>query len=129
VIVGGEGTISRAVENELRGRVSAVERIAGENRYATNLALLDRFLAEFPADGRLWVATGRGFPDALAAGPVVAATAGRLLLVDGGDPAGSPGSVAWFAQALKNQVVLVGGYSAISGAVEQRLQEGASTAS
>lgn len=77
VILGSAGAVSQAVENELRTLLGAdrVTRIAGANRYATAHAV-----AVYGRDNHglsikdAAVATGAGFPDALAGG----AMAGKL---------------------------------------------------
>lgn len=76
----------------------------------------------------LWLATGRNWPDALTAGPAVAALGDRFLLVDGQDLNGSP-AVRDALTAHRgdiDHVRLVGGRHAISDAVaadvEQLLQ-------
>jgi putative cell wall-binding protein len=69
------------------------------------------------------VATGRNFPDALAAGPAAARNAAPVLLVDGEDPGGSPASSAWLAETSPTNLVLVGGTAAISQPVADALQE------
>jgi hypothetical protein len=67
-----------------------------------------------------WLATGLNFPDALAAGPAVAASRGQLLLVDGHQVAGSQPVVDRIAATQPGIAVLrlVGGTGAISAEVE-----------
>ena len=119
VIVGGPAAVSEAVETELGKLVGQVERVAGASRYATNVALLDRYS---DAAGPLWVATGLGFPDALAAGPAGAATDGRLLLVDGGDLTRSPAAADWYRRSEHANVLLIGGPTTLTPNLEQQLQ-------
>ena len=81
-IVGGLSVVSERVENELNGYIvtaphegavkSTVNRIAGNDRYATNLLTIGDF-------STLNVVTGRDFPDALAA----AFIGDQTLLFDG----------------------------------------------
>lgn len=83
-IVGGTGAVSPAVEQELRTMVaspSSVIRISGADRYATSRAVVERIGTGIDD---LMIATGRNFPDALAAVPAANAFGrGALLLVDG----------------------------------------------
>ena len=67
----------------------------------------------------MWLATGRAFPDALAAGAAAARSGAVLLLVDGADLASSPEPLRWLTErpALRD-VVLVGGTNTISTRVE-----------
>ena len=84
VIVGGPVVISPEVEQAVAGYVADpadVDRIYGANRYATSrLIVADAFPAGVP---NLFIATGRNFPDALAAGPASARLGGGVLLIDG----------------------------------------------
>ena len=83
VVLGGEMTVLPEVEVALRafteGRVS---RLAGANRYeaAANVSA-SRFS---PGVEVAYVASGRVFPDALAAGPVAALDRGPILLTNTG---------------------------------------------
>lgn len=84
VIVGGPGVISLAIEQALEAYVADpadIDRIYGADRYATSrLIVNDAFGAGVP---NLFIATGRNFPDALAAGPAAARLGGGVLLIDG----------------------------------------------
>lgn len=77
VIVGGTAVISSQVEAALATMVS-VERLAGPNRFATNVAVVKRFWPE--GDITPYAATGRNFPDALAAGGLAAKNGQPVLL-------------------------------------------------
>ena len=85
-IVGGEVAVSAVVEEQLRAIGPGV-RIAGNSRYDTGIATSALGAVTGATPTVTWFATGRSFPDALAAGPAVAAAGDRLLLVDGADPA------------------------------------------
>jgi putative cell wall-binding protein len=84
VIVGGPSVITPAVEQAVVtavGPSASVERIYGADRYATSrLIVADAFGEGVP---HLFIATGRNFPDALAAGPAAARLGGAVLLIDG----------------------------------------------
>lgn len=82
LIIGGTVAVSEAVEEELGRSGAVVDRVAGATRVATAAALADRALAEGRTPDRLWLATSEAFPDALVAGPAVAATNGMLLLTN-----------------------------------------------
>ncbi|MDO9557466.1 MAG: cell wall-binding repeat-containing protein [Coriobacteriia bacterium] len=79
VIVGGTAVVSSAVEAALPDTVS-VERLAGPDRYATNLAVVKRFWPE--GDISPYAATAHNFPDALAAGGL-AAKNGQPVMIFG----------------------------------------------
>lgn len=126
-VVGGTLVVSGDQVDELDAANgdAPVFREAGEDRYATSARV-----AGVPASptsvswsGRdetfpVWVATGRNWPDALAAGPAAARAGARLVLVDGGGLASSRASVVGLADHLHllESVTPIGGLAAIDGA-------------
>lgn len=120
-IIGGTGAVSTAVEQAVRARVVSVYRIAGSSRYATARMVGNQSLNAGMSAARTWLATGRNYPDALAAGPAVAADGGVLLLVDGQSVHDSPDTLAWLDTFRDSftRVRLVGGTAAISAGVAQ----------
>ena len=66
-IVGGEGVISKRVEEDLKKYASTVNRLNRSNRYATCASLAERFYAD---PKKVIVVSGENFPDVLAAGPL-----------------------------------------------------------
>lgn len=122
-VVGGPAAVSDGVLAHLRTIVGSVERVGGSSRYATSRMLADRTLAAGGSAVQPFIATGRSFPDALAAGPAAAALGSVLLLVDGADLAGSPDSRAWLTEQLPvmTKVVVVGGAASVSGSVETQV--------
>lgn len=70
-IAGGVGVVSVGIEDGLRARGGDVQRLAGDDRYTTAVAINQY---AFPAAERAFIATGIDFPDALAG----AAFAGRI---------------------------------------------------
>ncbi|HWH32785.1 MAG TPA: cell wall-binding repeat-containing protein [Egibacteraceae bacterium] len=82
-LVGGSGAIAPEVESSLRADGWQVRRLSGASRHATSVAVADAAIAEGASPAEVWLADGERFPDALAAGPAVAARGGVLLLVDG----------------------------------------------
>ena len=112
IVLGGVGVVSQAVLNELNALAPAT-RIFGSDRYATSAALS---AMAFPGGaGKVYLATGLTFPDALAGN--AAATQGvPILLVSTGV---IPPSVS--AEILRlgaYEVVLLGGSGAISSTME-----------
>lgn len=79
-VVGGTAAVAEDVRAAAERAVGGpVDRIAGADRYATSAEVAGR--TEAPRT--VWLATGENWPDALAAGPAVAAREGALLLVPG----------------------------------------------
>lgn len=120
VLVGGEPTISSAVQQEAAALApgAAVERIAGANRVETSMKLLDRLRRSVPA-ADVWVASGRNFPDALAAGAIAARDGHGLVLTTGADP--------YFQQQLSarlggtSRFMIVGSAASVGSDVESAL--------
>jgi Tol biopolymer transport system component len=122
VIIGSTAAVGREVEADVRAAVAWVERVAGATRYETSAAIAERTRQRLDADAPVWLATGGGWPDALAAGPAAAAGGGILLLVDGRDLAGSPPGADWLGRNLADRALLVGGPSALSPLVRTQLE-------
>jgi putative cell wall-binding protein len=80
VVVGGTGAVSEAVRSRLLSLAPQVTRLGGADRYETAMAVARDLAGPGFAD-TIGLATALSFPDALAAGPVVAASGGSLLLV------------------------------------------------
>ena len=92
----------------------ATERLGGTDRYATSVAIARR---TFPEGGApiVYLASGIGFADALAAGPAAAKQGGGLLLTR---PDRLPGEVAdELVRLAPAKVVVAGGPAAVSDAV------------
>lgn len=81
-IVGGEAAVSSDVAAAIADETGdPVGRIAGDTRFRTALAVnrVARDAGMDPATS--WIATGEQYPDALTAGPAIAARGGVLMLV------------------------------------------------
>ncbi len=105
-IAGGDAVVSPEVENAIDGgEGSRTERLAGADRWETSSEIADASVDEGMDPETTYLATGLNFPDALAAAPVVGATApgiaeasgGVLLLVDGDDLSRSRASRDWLS--------------------------------
>lgn len=80
-VVGGAGVISDDVVDQLEDEGYAVERVAGENRYETAIALAWLGVDQFEMEGTIaTLVSGENFADALAAAPISWWTGGPLLL-------------------------------------------------
>lgn len=124
-IVGGMGAVSADVEAavaEAIGADEAVDRVAGATRYATSAVLADLAIAAGADEARPWLATGRNWPDALAAGPAVAADGGVLLLIDGQGLAGSPPTRDRLAAADVDRAIMVGGFGVVQPAARTQVE-------
>lgn len=77
-VVGGENTISESIFNRIKAVVPDTYRIAGPNRYYTNIRSLEASKVQ-----KVAVADGRQFPDALSVSGLMSKYDCGLLLVDG----------------------------------------------
>jgi putative cell wall-binding protein len=100
-VIGGQAVVAAGIVNEL----PAPERIAGENRYETNLQIVSRFNFDLT---QAYVATGKNFPDALAGSVLAARTNSPLILF--AEDAPDKVKATWnFNKKLINQKVVLGG--------------------
>lgn len=124
VIVGGTSVISEAVRAQAAGYATqGITRVAGPNRYGTSVALSQH---AFPAGANLaYVATGTSWPDALAGGAAAAVQDAPMLLTR---PDLLPQAVRQELERLApDRIMLLGGTSAVSGAVASQLAQIATT--
>ncbi len=115
VVLGGPAAVSDAVVDALRAQLppgGTVERRAGADRYGTAAAIS---ASVFPAADRVFIASGRDFPDALSGAAVAAGLGAPVLLTA---PTTLPESTAAEVSRLAPaEVVILGGPSAVSAAV------------
>jgi hypothetical protein len=106
----GDGVLAAA------GRAASVtpERIAGPDRYATSIALVQDAFPAGPVD-TLFMAAGTAFPDALSSAPA-ASVAGDPLLLTRPDGV-ADAEAAEITSLAPAHVVIVGGTAAVSAAV------------
>lgn len=123
-VVGGPVAVPSVAESQLRGAgVTTVERIAGQDRYATAAAVSQRFAA---MGQPVFIATGLGFADALAASPLAAATGGTILLTGLGN---LPVATANELRRTKpSQVIVLGGPTAVPEAQLAQIESAAGVA-
>ena len=88
LVVGGSGVVGDEVVSPScnRSRRSAVDRVAGPDRYATAAAISSVFFGASPS---IYLATGTNYPDALAAVPGAGRAGSPLLLVRGSRGSGA----------------------------------------
>jgi putative cell wall-binding protein len=113
--VGGPQGVSPGLLDSLSSGVpAAVERVQGDDRYGTSLAVN---AAAFDSASTVYLATGLNFPDALAGGVLAGLDDAPLYVVPGDCvPRGVLASIAGLGAS---DVVLLGGPAALAPAVEQ----------
>jgi putative cell wall-binding protein len=115
VVLGGTGAISDSVRTALgRYTTGSVSRLSGSDRYATSVQI-SRSAFGSAGSNAAFIATGTGFPDGLAGGPVAALVPGPLLLVS---PTQLPSVTKTELQRLgPDKVFVLGGAGAVSDGV------------
>lgn len=122
VVLGGHQAVAGAVLDAIGDALpdATVRRLSGADRYATAARTAAAAVARWEASGhdvadQVLLASGLAFPDALAAGPYVAATRTPLLLTD---PDRLPAATRDAIDAHPGaDVVVVGGPAAVSDQV------------
>jgi putative cell wall-binding protein len=124
VIVGGSDVVTDAVADAVQSAIGVTpQRAEGPDRYATGAKVSEATFA--PGVAVAYVATGRDFPDALAAGAAGAQLGGPVLLTQ---PTGLPAVTAAELRRLNPQrIVVAGGPSVVSTSVEAALAQIAPT--
>lgn len=115
-IVGGTKAVSSAIEQELSER--SVKRLSGADRYETSRAINQHFAV---GGGAAMLATGENFPDALSGSAFAARSSARapLYIVS---PTCIPLDILRDLEVgRRSALVLLGGVSALSPAVEARV--------
>lgn len=119
-VIGGPVAVQEATLNAIRGQGIPVERVAGDDRFATSALVAERGLRAGLEEATVYLATGRAFPDALAGGPAAAAERSVLLLVEPTSLGAAPTSRAFLSERLDalRRVRILGGTVAIQTQVE-----------
>lgn len=116
-LVGGTSVVSKTLKTNLEKKNFKVDRLSGDNRYQTNLAVNQFLLKDTVVPTGMWIATGKLFPDALSAA-VPAGENDQLLVLSNGTCVMKE-AVDWAKgdDSLVEKVTLVGGTQALSDAV------------
>ena len=127
LVVGGPAAVSEAVV----ARLPEPTRVAGATRYDTSAAVAALAVGRGHTLETVYVATGRDFPDALAAGPVAARgeegapARGIVVLVDGQVPEGAPETFRLLRGRRDDidRAVVFGGEAAVNGETFERVRD------
>lgn len=111
-ILGGTSVISSKFERDLRANGYNVKRLAGSNRYETNLAVLREAGV---SNQELMVCSGNGYADSLSA----SAVGKPILLVD---KSLSSSQQSYLNSIGSKKAFLIGGTGAVSSTVESQLK-------
>lgn len=114
-IIGGNGSVSKKVENEIKSLSIEVERISGEDRYETSIKIAEKM----DENSEVVVTTSSLFADALSIAPIAAMKSMPILLVNKDN---IPKETEEFIKNHNvNKVYLVGGPGVITEAVKNKL--------
>lgn len=111
-ILGGSGVVSETIETQLEGYT--VERLAGSNRYDTNLIILKKAIALGDSTQDILVCTGTNFADSLSA----SATGKAILLVN---EILNEDQKAFLAESGCENIYILGGTGAVGSKIETEL--------
>jgi ectonucleotide pyrophosphatase/phosphodiesterase family member 5 len=123
LIAGGPGAVSTAVEQTLRDAGVVVERIAGTDRYDTAARWVERGVREGAFTDDLYLVTGAGFADGLAAGAAVGRLGGSLVIAPPRSLAQTPATRDLLDRRADEfvRVNVVGGTSALSAGLAEEV--------
>ncbi|MBT1035294.1 cell wall-binding repeat-containing protein [Canibacter sp. lx-45] len=130
-IVGGRDVISATIEKDLLAAGYTVERLAGADRYETNMIV--NSLVFYDEDYKLVdlrdavFATGDNFPDALVAANFAASKYAPIVLLDGKLPNLNDFLNSDEIFTSQDRVYIAGGTSVVSEGIEESLREVFST--
>jgi len=111
-LAGGEGVVSRGVEEKLKELFPEAElrRFGGANRYETSSMIAHELFGD--SSSNLFVATGTNFPDALAGSVFAGSTESPIILVEQNQ---IPDEVSEYLSSLTSKkIVILGGQGAVS---------------
>ena len=80
IICGGPVPVSSVVVSQLKGQGLSVERVDGKNRYETAAKIARRIATVTGGGGRVYIARGNDFPDALSLSPLAYSQRAPILL-------------------------------------------------
>ena len=119
-VIGGEGAVSKSFFDKLKVSFKSAQRVAGQNRYETNLAVF-QLIAKlgYNVPAKAIVATGAEYADALSA-----SAAGFPIILVPGKASSLPESCMTVAKNFKNkQFIIAGGTGAVSNGIQNQLAE------
>ncbi|MGF0554219.1 S-layer protein SlpA [Clostridioides difficile] len=122
-IVGGENSVSKDVQKAIEDMGVKVERLSGDDRYATSLKIADK--VELNDKDKAFVVGGTGLADAMSIAPVASQLVGKeatpIVVVDGkADKLSSDASD--FLDSAK-EVDIIGGENSVSNKVKDSIKD------
>lgn len=116
-VLGSTATLSGTVATQL-AEVAPVTRLGGADRYETGRLIIGE---SFSSSGHAIIATGRNFPDALAATGAAGTRGAPVVLVDGLQPGVDAQTLALLRRLGVSSVSIAGSSASVSTGVENSL--------
>src|SRR5690606_1233581 len=116
-VIGGAAVVSEKVRSALT-LIAPTERLSGVDRYSTGLKVVAK---AFTAADHAIIATGRMFPDALAASGAAGSRKAPVVLVDGAKASVPPATVAVLAKLRVKTISIAGANGAVSAGIQNQL--------
>lgn len=114
-LIGGSGAISTGIEKSLEAKGISTDRIEGQDRYETSLAIAKRLEPR----GEVFLATGENYPDALSIASYAASQEIPILLTP---PHALPLGLTDYLSAHNiDKTYIVGGYGVIDPSLDSSL--------
>ncbi|WP_157487939.1 MULTISPECIES: cell wall-binding repeat-containing protein [unclassified Leifsonia] len=118
VVAGGEAAVSADVYKTLSTLTPSIERLGGASRYETGELLVG---GAFRSSREAFIATGRDFPDALAASAAAGKLGAPVFLIDGVLPGVGQSTYTLLERLGVKTVRIAGGSAAVSDAIESQV--------
>jgi len=117
-VIGGTGAVSASVATQLNS-IAPVTRYGGADRYATGLQIVNGM---FSSSTTAILATGRSFPDALAATGVAGKLNAPVILIDGVKSSLTSATLSTLNSLGVDDVILAGGTGVVSSSIATQLR-------
>ena len=120
-LIGGEGVISPSVQTQLQNLGYSVNRLAGADRYETNIKVLNTLNYD---TNIIYAATGQDFPDALAGAVLAAKGNNPIMLVPPSNI--NPDTLSYLQERRSegSSFTIFGGWGVISYGIEDIIRTG-----
>lgn len=127
-VVGGTGAVSARVYSALADLAPEIDRVFGSDRYETSRAVTRLGFTSnddggLPGAATVYIATGAGFADALAAGAAAGSAPAPVVLVPGTAARVDSATSALLAELGATSIQVVGGTGAVSASMFRSLDE------
>lgn len=114
IIIGGNASVSDAIEKQLSGMSLDVQRFGGKDRYETSAIVASKLLASAK---EIVIASGQGYADALSIAPIAAIKGMPILLTSKDSVSDSVKSYIDENKANIDKTYVIGGTGSISDSV------------